>query len=139
MPSCVQVCYTFALANPRQNKREYAHRQSIDRLVALTRLPFMQTDVTRYLSVVQYSHRTELTTGYVHHHFVLQAAANPPRCRLVGRRPRTHLARVVVTPREHLNAERNAHRHTETHADDEAEKKLARGHNRGDRLPLHQS
>lgn len=62
-----------------------------------------------YLSTVQNSHRAELTTGYIHHRFVLQAAADPTWSWLVGSRSWTHLARVVVTPGEHLNTMINIH------------------------------
>lgn len=65
----------------------------------------LQVDVSYYLSIVQHSHRAELTTGYVDNHFVLQAAADPAWCRLVGSRPWTNLARVIVTPCVHLNTE----------------------------------
>lgn len=65
--------------------------------------------MSRYLSAVQNSHRAELTTGYVHHRFALQAAADPARSWLVGSRARTHLARVVVTPGEHLRTMINIH------------------------------
>lgn len=65
--------------------------------------------MSRYLSAVQNSHGAELTTGYIHHRFVLQAAADPARSRLVGSRARTHLARVVVTPGEHLKTIINIH------------------------------
>lgn len=58
--------------------------------------------MSRYLSTVQNCHWAELTTGYIHHHFVLQAAADPTWSWLVGSRSRTHLAWIVVTPREHL-------------------------------------
>lgn len=64
----------------------------------------MSNEASRYFSIVQNGHRAELTAGDVDHHFVLQAAADPAGRRLVGSRPRTHLARVVVAPRKHLNA-----------------------------------
>lgn len=66
---------------------------------------FMQQ--CHYFSIVQNGHGAELTAGDVDHHFVLQAAADPTGRRLVGCRPRTHLARIVVAPCKHLNAARN--------------------------------
>lgn len=63
--------------------------------------------MSRYLPAVQNGHRAKLPTGYIHHRFVLQAAADPAWSGLVGSRPRTHLARVVVTPGEHLNIRMN--------------------------------
>lgn len=60
--------------------------------------------VSHYFSIVQNGHRAELTAGNVDHHFVLQATADPTGRWLVGSRPRTHLARVVVAPCKHLNA-----------------------------------
>lgn len=61
-----------------------------------------QSSTLWYLSIIQDSHRAELATGYVDHHFVLQTAANPTWCWLIGSRPRSYLARVVVAPRIHL-------------------------------------
>lgn len=67
------------------------------------RITSPQPKMSRYLSTVQNGHRAKLTTGYIHHHFILQAAADPTWSWLVGSGSRTHLAWVVVTPRVHLS------------------------------------
>lgn len=56
------------------------------------RITSPQPKMSRYLSTVQNGHRAKLTTGYIHHHFILQAAADPTWSWLVGSGSRTHLA-----------------------------------------------
>lgn len=58
-----------------------------------------------YLSIIQHSHGAKLSTSDVHYHFVLQAAADPSRCGLIGRGPRSHLSRVIVAPSVHLDTD----------------------------------